>query len=156
MGLLLLLMTALTCLSYCQEDIRDIQREVEVLRLVGKHDNVAELISVFEDASYVHLILELCKGGELFDRVVAKGTFSEKMAAGGLQSMPRHGFTGKTNLICLALGLGINDFSSSYVIYHQQSLQLYCFCADGKCSHRAQRFGCAVPRALNLHTGFSC
>ena len=53
-----------------------------MLRLVGKHDNVAELISVFEDASYVHLILELCKGGELFDRVVAKGTFSEKMAAG--------------------------------------------------------------------------
>lgn len=53
-----------------------------MLRLVGKHDNVAELINVYEDASYVHLILELCKGGELFDRVVSKGTFSEKMAAG--------------------------------------------------------------------------
>ena len=65
-----------------QEDIKDIQREVQVLRLVGKHENVAELIDVFEDASYVHLILELCKGGELFDRVVSKGTFTEKMAAG--------------------------------------------------------------------------
>ena len=67
---------------FAQEDVHDIQREVQVLRLVGKHENVAELISVFEDSSNVHLILELCRGGELFDRVVAKGTFSEKMAAG--------------------------------------------------------------------------
>ena len=63
-----------------QEDVKDIQREVQVLKLVGKHNNVAELVSTFEDSAYVHLILELCKGGELFDRVVAKGTFSEKMA----------------------------------------------------------------------------
>lgn len=74
--------------AFVQEDVHDIQREVQVLRLVGKHENVAELISVFEDSSYVHLILELCRGGELFDRVVAKGTFSEKMAAGMLCSDP--------------------------------------------------------------------
>lgn len=62
--------------------MKDVQREVQVLKLVGKHDNVAELIQVYEDSAYVHLVLELCEGGELFDRVVAKGTFSEKMAAG--------------------------------------------------------------------------
>lgn len=62
--------------------MKDVQREVQVLRLIGKHENVAELINVFEDSTYVHLVLELCKGGELFDRVVAKGTFTEKMAAG--------------------------------------------------------------------------
>lgn len=65
-----------------QEDVRDVQREVQVLRLVGKHENVAELIHAYEDSAYVHLVLELCEGGELFDRVVAKGTFTEKMAAG--------------------------------------------------------------------------
>ena len=69
-----------------QEDVKDIQREVQVLKLVGKHNNVAELVSTFEDSAYVHLILELCKGGELFDRVVAKGTFSEKMAAGAFHA----------------------------------------------------------------------
>lgn len=62
--------------------MKDIQREVQVLNLVGKQRNVAELIRTFEDGAYVHLVLELCKGGELFDRVVAKGTFTEKMAAG--------------------------------------------------------------------------
>lgn len=65
-----------------QEDRQDIQREVDVLNLVGQHPNVAELLDVFEDNKHVHLVLELCKGGELFDRVVTKGTFTEKMAAG--------------------------------------------------------------------------
>ena len=67
---------------FVQEDIKDVQREVQVLKLVGKQENVAELIQVYEDSAYVHLVLELCEGGELFDRVVAKGTFTEKMAAG--------------------------------------------------------------------------
>lgn len=65
--------------------MKDTQREVQVLKLVGKHRHVAELIRTYEDAAYVHLVLELCKGGELFDRVVAKGTFTEKMAAGKLK-----------------------------------------------------------------------
>ena len=58
------------------------QREVAVLKLVSDHPNVAELLCTFEDSAQVHLILELCRGGELFDRVVSKGTFSERMAAG--------------------------------------------------------------------------
>ena len=71
-----------------QEDVKDVQREVQVLKLIGKHENVAELINVYEDSAYVHLVLELCQGGELFDRVVVKGTFSEKMAAGDASSTP--------------------------------------------------------------------
>ena len=53
-----------------------------MLNLVSGHPNVAELVSTYEDAQSVHLILELCRGGELFDRIVARGTFSEKKAAG--------------------------------------------------------------------------
>lgn len=47
--------------------------------MVGKHENVAELLGVYEDQRNVYLVLELCLGGELFDRIVSKGTFSEKM-----------------------------------------------------------------------------
>ena len=65
-----------------QEDKDDVRREVQVLNLVSDHPHVAELIEVFEDARAIHLVLELCRGGELFDRVVSKGTFTERMAAG--------------------------------------------------------------------------
>ena len=44
------------------------------------------MIDVFEDSKYLHLVTELCTGGELFDRIIAKtqsteGHFSEHDAA---------------------------------------------------------------------------
>jgi calcium-dependent protein kinase len=65
----------------CKEDVEDVRREMQVLELVGDHQNIAALKSAFEDRDYVYFILELCKGGELFDRIVAEGTFSERKAA---------------------------------------------------------------------------
>ena len=43
-------------------------QEVEVLHLVSDHPNIAELKVAYEDSAAVHLVLEMCKGGELFDR----------------------------------------------------------------------------------------
>ena len=64
--------------SSLQEDVKDVRREVEVLNLVSDHGNVAALQATYEDAQHVHLVLELCRGGELFDRIISKGTFTEK------------------------------------------------------------------------------
>lgn len=36
----------------------------------------------YEDPRRVYIVMELCTGGELFDRIVANGRFSEKSAAG--------------------------------------------------------------------------
>ena len=44
------------------------------------HPNVIKLFEFFEDDRYVYLVMELCEGGELFDKIVAKGHFSEGMA----------------------------------------------------------------------------
>ena len=55
-----------------------------MMRIVDKvspHPNVIHLIDVYEDADAVHLILELCKGGELFDRIVEQERYSERDAA---------------------------------------------------------------------------
>lgn len=43
--------------------------------------NIVEFKGAYEDKLSVHLIMELCAGGELFDRIIAKGHYSEKAAA---------------------------------------------------------------------------
>ena len=65
--------------------IEVLKREIEILKEV-KHPYIIELIDVFEDAKYLHLVTELCTGGELFDRIIAKsqsleGHYSEHDAA---------------------------------------------------------------------------
>jgi len=65
--------------------IEVLKREIEILKEVD-HPNIIKLISVHEDQKYIHLITELCTGGELFDRIIAKtqseeGHFSERDAA---------------------------------------------------------------------------
>ena len=62
-------------------------QEVEVLHLVSDHPNIALLNGAFEDKSHVHLVLEVCNGGELFDRIVSKGNLSERQAAEYFRTM---------------------------------------------------------------------
>lgn len=62
-----------------------LKRETDILKEVN-HPNIIRLIEVHEDKKYLHLITELCTGGELFDRIISKtqspeGHFSEKDAA---------------------------------------------------------------------------
>lgn len=45
------------------------------------HRNIVELKGAYEDRHSVNLIMELCAGGELFDRIIAKGHYSERAAA---------------------------------------------------------------------------
>ena len=62
-------------------------QEVEVLHLVSDHPNIAQLKGAFEDKAHVHLVLEICNGGELFDRIVSKGNLTEKQAAEYFKTM---------------------------------------------------------------------
>ncbi|GAB4815929.1 hypothetical protein N2152v2_002975 [Parachlorella kessleri] len=64
-----------------KEDVEDVKREVEILHLLTGHPNIAGLKATYEDKHSVHLIIEYCKGGELFERIISKGTFSEAEAA---------------------------------------------------------------------------
>lgn len=40
-----------------------------------------KLYEVYSDEKRYYIVTEYCKGGELFDEIVKKGTFSEKEAA---------------------------------------------------------------------------
>lgn len=45
------------------------------------NEHIIEIIGAFEDNVAVHLVMELCAGGELFDRIIERGHYSEKKAA---------------------------------------------------------------------------
>ncbi|VFQ91182.1 unnamed protein product [Cuscuta campestris] len=64
-----------------QVDIDDVKREVEIMKHLPKHPNIVSLKDTYEDDHAVHLVMELCEGGELFDRIVARGHYTERAAA---------------------------------------------------------------------------
>eukprot|EP00897_Mesotaenium_endlicherianum_P009616 jgi/Mesen1/8683/ME000511S08095 len=63
-----------------------VRREVAIMQAVGKHSSVTALHDVLEDSEYVneqhvYIVMELCRGGDLFDRVKDLGRYSEADAA---------------------------------------------------------------------------
>ncbi len=59
-------------------DVEDVRREVQILMLLSSHPSVAALCAVYEDSDAVYLILELCEGGQVFDRLISMGKITEQ------------------------------------------------------------------------------
>ncbi|KAK3032972.1 hypothetical protein RJ639_035800 [Escallonia herrerae] len=68
-------------------DIEDVRREVEIMKHLPKHSNIVSLKDTYEDDNAVHIVMELCEGGELFDRIVARGHYTERAAAGVMRTI---------------------------------------------------------------------
>lgn len=65
----------------CREDCDDVWREIQIMHHLAEHRNIVTIKGTYEDSTAVHLVMELCEGGELFDRIVKKGQYSEREAA---------------------------------------------------------------------------
>ncbi|KAL9233403.1 hypothetical protein vseg_008412 [Gypsophila vaccaria] len=65
----------------CREDCDDVWREIQIMHHLAECRNVVTIKGAYEDTTHVHLVMELCEGGELFDRIVEKGQYSEREAA---------------------------------------------------------------------------
>lgn len=63
------------------EDVEDVRREIQIMTHLSGNKNVVQLVGTYEDKNFIHLVMELCSGGELFDRIAEAGHFSEKRAA---------------------------------------------------------------------------
>ncbi|KAF8657998.1 hypothetical protein HU200_059458 [Digitaria exilis] len=68
-------------------DVEDVRREVAIMRSLPEHANVVRLREAFEDADAVHLVMEVCEGGELFDRIVSRGHYTERAAAAVIRTI---------------------------------------------------------------------
>jgi calcium-dependent protein kinase len=64
-----------------KEDVEDVRREIQIMHHLAGHRNVVAIKGAYEDPQYVHIVMELCAGGELFDRIIERGQFSERKAA---------------------------------------------------------------------------
>ncbi|XVF07495.1 hypothetical protein REPUB_Repub06bG0143900 [Reevesia pubescens] len=63
------------------DDVDDVRREIQIMHHLSGHPNVISIKGAYEDAVAVHVVMELCAGGELFDRIVKRGHYTEKKAA---------------------------------------------------------------------------
>ncbi|KAL3642770.1 Calcium-dependent protein kinase 20 [Castilleja foliolosa] len=64
-----------------EEDVEDVRREIQIMHHLAGHPNVISIVGAYEDAVAVHVVMELCSGGELFDRIIQRGHYTEKKAA---------------------------------------------------------------------------
>ncbi|KAM4588767.1 calcium/calmodulin-dependent protein kinase IGa [Odontesthes bonariensis] len=70
---------ALKCLKKKHLVQSNLENEINVLRRI-KHENVVELEDFYESRTHYYLVMQLVSGGELFDRILDKGVYTEKDA----------------------------------------------------------------------------
>ncbi|POO03431.1 Serine/threonine protein kinase [Trema orientale] len=68
-------------------DVEDVRREVRIMRHLPEHPNIVTFKEAYEDREAIYLVMELCEGGELFDRIVSKGHYTERAAANITRTM---------------------------------------------------------------------
>ncbi|XP_068649908.1 CDPK-related kinase 3-like [Aristolochia californica] len=53
--------------------IEDVRREVKILKALSGHKNLVKFYDACEDANNIYIVMELCEGGELLDRILSRG-----------------------------------------------------------------------------------
>ncbi|KAK6154646.1 hypothetical protein DH2020_008894 [Rehmannia glutinosa] len=64
-----------------KNDKEDMKREVHIMQHLSGQPNIVEFKGAYEDRLTVHLVMEICRGGELFDSIIAQGHYSERAAS---------------------------------------------------------------------------
>uniref|UniRef100_A0A3Q4B4M4 Protein kinase domain-containing protein n=1 Tax=Mola mola TaxID=94237 RepID=A0A3Q4B4M4_MOLML len=71
---------ALKCLKKKHLAHSNLENEINVLRRI-KHENVVGLEDFYESRTHYYLVMQLVSGGELFDRILDKGVYTERDAS---------------------------------------------------------------------------
>merc|ERR1719156_122905 len=70
------------------KNIDRFKQEIAIMKMMD-HPNIIKLYETFEDHRNIYLIMEICSGGELFDRIIETGHFTEVQAAIVMQQILR-------------------------------------------------------------------
>lgn len=55
-----------------REDVSALLEEVAILRYLDSHPTIIRCLDFLEDSTCYYVVMELVRGGELFDRITAK------------------------------------------------------------------------------------
>ncbi|TDH13538.1 hypothetical protein EPR50_G00033900 [Perca flavescens] len=77
---------AMKCLRKKHLAHSNLENEVNILRRI-KHENVVGLEDFYESRTHYYLVMQLVSGGELFDRILDKGVYTEKDASTVIQQV---------------------------------------------------------------------
>lgn len=61
-------------------NLEDMRKEIRMMQALD-HPNMIKLFATFEDSRFFYLVMEVCSGGMLLDRIIADGHFNETKAA---------------------------------------------------------------------------
>ena len=70
------------------KNIERFRQEISIMKQLD-HPNIIKLFETFEDHRNIYLVMELCTGGELFDRIIELGHLTEHQAAIIMQQILR-------------------------------------------------------------------
>jgi len=128
-----------------QEELKLLQREIDIMARV-QHRNVLRLFEIFDTAQQLSLVMELVNGGELFYKIVDKGSYSEMEARDivrqlveGVDYLHNQGIAHRDlkpeNLLCSELDDGkmvikIADFGLSKAFSGESALETSCGTPD--------------------------
>uniref|UniRef100_A0A7S3R7M0 Calcium-dependent protein kinase n=2 Tax=Dunaliella tertiolecta TaxID=3047 RepID=A0A7S3R7M0_DUNTE len=106
------------------EEVEDVRREVAILHHLVGHPALAQIHGVYEDKHYVHIVMQLAQGGELFDRIVERMRYSEKDAAAAFRAMV------DVILHCHLMGVMHRDLKPENFLLADKSPNAQVICAD--------------------------
>lgn len=61
------------------KDVETVKKEVQFMKMLD-HPNILRMFDTLEDSEKLYLVLEIAAGGDLFDKIVAMGGFTEETA----------------------------------------------------------------------------
>lgn len=128
-----------------QEELKLLQREIDIMARV-QHKNVLRLFEIFDTATQLSLVMELVNGGELFYKIVDKGSYSEieardivRQLVEGVDYLHNQGIAHRDlkpeNLLCSEFDDGkvvikIADFGLSKAFSGESALETSCGTPD--------------------------
>ena len=65
-----------------EQQKEELRAEIAALRRVQGHPHITSLSAVYEDEECVHLVMEHCRGGDLFERLATCSYLPESEARG--------------------------------------------------------------------------